>query len=154
MESAPDENNLPPDSTDDFNKDPEDDLKVTKFYGAKPIKISKKMMAERKVLDTRRWFCIARNQHLRSCGISSLVSCWNYLYSTLGTGDLPPISVEAAMHFLGFRPPYEEIRFGGFTGNDTLIHWFHLLNLKYGVTGEADIQFKFRGKQSTFVDKR
>ena len=31
MESAPDENNLPPDSTDDFNKDPEDDLKVTKF---------------------------------------------------------------------------------------------------------------------------
>ena len=96
-------------------------------------------MAGMKCMDLRRWYCTARHQHLRSCGISSLISCWNYLYSSLGSGNLPPISTEIALTFLGFSPPYEEIRFGGFTGNDTLIHWFHLLNSKYGVTGEAEI---------------
>lgn len=31
-------------------------------------------------------YCISRPQYKTSCGISSLVSCWNFLYSTLGAG--------------------------------------------------------------------
>ena len=31
-------------------------------------------------------FCISRPQYKRSCGMSSLVSCWNYLFSTIGAG--------------------------------------------------------------------
>ncbi|TNN55047.1 Basic immunoglobulin-like variable motif-containing protein [Liparis tanakae] len=43
---------------------------------------------QRKVLDLRRWYCISRPQYKTSCGISSLVSCWNFLYSSLGAGRL------------------------------------------------------------------
>ena len=31
-------------------------------------------------------YCMSRPQYKKSCGISSLVSCWNYLFSTLGYG--------------------------------------------------------------------
>ena len=31
-------------------------------------------------------YCISRPQYKTSCGISSLVSCWNFLYSTMGAG--------------------------------------------------------------------
>ncbi|ELW71475.1 Basic immunoglobulin-like variable motif-containing protein [Tupaia chinensis] len=41
---------------------------------------------QRKVLDLRRWYCISRPQYKTSCGISSLISCWNFLYSTMGAG--------------------------------------------------------------------
>jgi len=51
-------------------------------------------MRERRYLDDSRWLCLSRPQYKRSCGISSLVSVWNYLFSTLGTGDLNPISQE------------------------------------------------------------
>lgn len=40
----------------------------------------------RKCLNLKRWHCISRPQYKYSCGISSLVSCWNYLYSILGYG--------------------------------------------------------------------
>jgi len=50
---------------------------------------------------------------------------------------------------LGFKPPYHGVAFGSFTGNDTLILWFSLLNKFYGVKGEARISFKLRGKDST-----
>lgn len=80
---------------------------------------------QRKVLDLRRWYCISRPQYKTSCGISSLVSCWNFLYSTLGAGSLPPISQEEALHILGFQPPFEEIKFGPFTGNATLMRYSH-----------------------------
>jgi len=39
----------------------------------------------------------------------------------LGTGKLNPISTEEALEVLGFKPPYNEVSFGSFTGNDTLI---------------------------------
>ena len=29
---------------------------------------------------------MSRPQYSRSCGVSSVVSCWNYLFSTLGNG--------------------------------------------------------------------
>ena len=31
-------------------------------------------------------YCMSRPQYKRSCGISSVVSCWNYLFSTIGQG--------------------------------------------------------------------
>ena len=85
-------------------------------------------MNQRKFMDQRRWFCLSRPQYPKSCGISSLTSCWNYLYSTLGVGTHRPISVEEALEVLGFNPPYNDVKFGSFTGNDTLICWFGLLN--------------------------
>ena len=89
---------------------------------------------------------MSRPQYPKSCGISSLVSCWNFLYSTLGAGKKQPISTEEALEVLGFKPPYNGVSFGSFTGNDTLILWFSLLNRYYGVTGQARISFKLHGK--------
>ncbi|XP_043360670.1 basic immunoglobulin-like variable motif-containing protein isoform X1 [Dermochelys coriacea] len=104
---------------------------------------------QRKVLDLRRWYCISRPQYKTSCGISSLVSCWNYLYSTLGTGNLPPITQEEALHILGFQPPFEEIRFGPFTGNTTLMRWFRQINDHFHVKGCSYVLYKPHGKNKT-----
>lgn len=103
-------------------------------------------------MDLRRWFCMARPQHPKSCGISSLTSCWNFLYSTLGAGTLTPISTEEALEVLGFKPPYSNFDFGSFTGNDTLIQWFALLNKFYKVKGKAEILWKPKGKSISHAD--
>lgn len=111
-------------------------------------------MKQRKWMDMRRWFCIARPQHPKSCGISSLTSVWNYLYSTLGVGNHRPISTEEALEVLGFRPPYTNVDFGSFTGNETLIQWFSLLNKYFKVKGQAQIAWKLHGKTQTHgIDK-
>ncbi|KAM4702027.1 basic immunoglobulin-like variable motif-containing protein, partial [Discoglossus pictus] len=104
---------------------------------------------QRKILDLRRWYCISRPQYKTSCGISSLVSCWNFLYSTLGSGSLPPITQEEALHILGFQPPFEEIRFGPFTGNTTLMRWFRQINEHFHVKGCSYILYKPYGKNKT-----
>uniref|UniRef100_A0A452IEF3 Uncharacterized protein n=1 Tax=Gopherus agassizii TaxID=38772 RepID=A0A452IEF3_9SAUR len=104
---------------------------------------------QRKVLDLRRWYCISRPQYKTSCGISSLVSCWNYLYSILGAGNLPPITQEEALHILGFQPPFEEIRFGPFTGNTTLMRWFRQINDHFHVKGCSYVLYKPHGKNKT-----
>ncbi|XP_028301204.1 basic immunoglobulin-like variable motif-containing protein [Gouania willdenowi] len=106
-------------------------------------------LKQRKVLDLRRWYCISRPQYKASCGISSLVSCWNFLYSTLGAGSLSPISQEEALHILGFQPPFEEIKFGPFTGNATLMRWFRQLNDHFRVRGCSYILYKPHGKHKT-----
>lgn len=106
-------------------------------------------LAERKVLDLRRWHCMSRPQYKKSCGISSVVSVWNYLFSTLGTGTLPPITQEEALEFLGFKQPFGEIRFGPFTGNATLMRWFRRLNDHYGVKGRAYYLYKPKGRLQT-----
>ncbi|XP_051985991.1 basic immunoglobulin-like variable motif-containing protein isoform X2 [Xyrauchen texanus] len=104
---------------------------------------------QRKVLDLRRWYCISRPQYKTSCGISSLISCWNFLYSTLGAGSLPPISQEEALHILGFQPPFEDIKFGPFTGNATLMRWFRQINDHFRVRGCSYILYKPHGKHKT-----
>ncbi|XP_058885480.1 DNA excision repair protein ERCC-5 homolog isoform X2 [Acipenser ruthenus] len=104
---------------------------------------------QRKVLDQRRWYCISRPQYKTSCGISSLVSCWNFLYSTLGAGSLPPITQEEALLILGFQPPFEEIKFGPFTGNATLMRWFRQINDNFRVRGCSYILYKPHGKNRT-----
>ena len=78
-----------------------------------------------------------------------MTSCWNYLYSSLGVGDKQPISTEEALEVLGFKPPYNNVAFGSFTGNETLILWFSLLNKFYGTSGEGRISFKLHGKSIT-----
>lgn len=55
---------------------------------------NKDEISARKVLDMRRWMCQVRPQYHYACGISSLVSVWNFLYSTLGAGTQDPITVE------------------------------------------------------------
>uniref|UniRef100_A0A8C3GMD5 Basic immunoglobulin-like variable motif-containing protein n=1 Tax=Cairina moschata TaxID=8855 RepID=A0A8C3GMD5_CAIMO len=60
--------------------------KKSKQYRECPQRSALEDVKERKVLDLRRWYCISRPQYKTSCGISSLVSCWNFLYSTLGAG--------------------------------------------------------------------
>ena len=110
-------------------------------------------MDERKCLDTRRWHCLARPQHPRTCGVTSLISCWNYLFSTLGAlGSHRPISVEEALDLFGFVPPYIDTPFGRFTGNDKLIEWFGLLNSHFGVEGKATISFKMHGPGATSIN--
>lgn len=36
-------------------------------------------MSERKYLNLKKWYCLSRPQYAKSCGITSLVSCWNFL---------------------------------------------------------------------------
>ncbi|XP_037005958.2 basic immunoglobulin-like variable motif-containing protein isoform X1 [Artibeus jamaicensis] len=104
---------------------------------------------QRKVLDLRRWYCISRPQYKTSCGITSLISCWNFLYSTMGSGNLPPITQEEALHILGFQPPFEDIRFGPFTGNTTLMRWFRQINDHFHVKGCSYVLYKPHGKNKT-----
>ncbi|XDV35820.1 hypothetical protein PO909_005695 [Leuciscus waleckii] len=114
-----------------------------------PPQASLEEIKQRKVLDLRRWYCISRPQYKTSCGISSLVSCWNFLYSTLGAGSLPPISQEEALNILGFQPPFEDIKFGPFTGNATLMRWFRQINDNFRVRGCSYILYKPHGKHKT-----
>ncbi|XP_036395959.1 basic immunoglobulin-like variable motif-containing protein [Megalops cyprinoides] len=114
-----------------------------------PLQVTLEEIRQRKVLDLRRWYCISRPQYKTSCGISSLVSCWNFLYSTLGAGSLPPISQEEALHILGFQPPFEEIKFGPFTGNTTLMRWFRQINDHFRVRGCSYFLYKPHGKHKT-----
>ena len=92
---------------------------------------------------------MARPQHPKSCGISSLTSVWNYLYSTLGAGSHQPISTEEALEVLGYSPPYNDVQFGKFTGNGTLQIWFNLLNKHFRTKGRTRICYKLHGKDQT-----
>ena len=81
--------------------------------------------------------------------MSSVVSCWNFLYSTLGHGTLAPVSVEEALELVGFKPPYFGVKFGTFTSNKLLIEYFTKLNEKFGVSGSAHIFYKPSGREDT-----
>ncbi|CAH1780997.1 unnamed protein product [Owenia fusiformis] len=107
-------------------------------------------LSQRRMLDMKRWFCISRPQYVESCGISSLVSCWNYLFSTLGSGTMKPITQEEALTILNHKPPFEEINFGKFTGNVTLMRWFQILNDHFGVQGTSCFFYKLNGENKTF----
>ncbi|KAF7252667.1 Basic immunoglobulin-like variable motif-containing protein [Varanus komodoensis] len=123
--------------------------KKSKQYRECPQHYALEEIKQRKVLDLRRWYCVSRPQYKTSCGISSLVSCWNFLYSTMGAGNLPPITQEEALHILGFQPPFEEIRFGPFTGNTTLMRWFRQINDNFHVKGCSYFLYKPHGKHKT-----
>jgi len=81
--------------------------------------ITAEELLQRKYLNINRWNCVSRPQYAKSCGISSLVACWNYLFTTLGNqgGKKNVLTQEAALDILGFKAPFDEIKFGSFTGN-------------------------------------
>ncbi|XP_060083156.1 uncharacterized protein LOC132562431 [Ylistrum balloti] len=114
------------------------------------VKVTAEQICARKVFDVKRWVCMSRPQYSKSCGITSLVSCWNFLFSTLGNGNLSPITQEEALTILGFKPPFDEIRFGPFTGNATLMTWFKKLNDHFKVRGQSYFTYKPHGKDKTF----
>ncbi|KAL0479353.1 hypothetical protein AKO1_015402 [Acrasis kona] len=108
------------------------------------------ILLQRKHLDYKRWLCISRSQYRFSCGISSLTGVWNYLFSTLGNGNLPPLSQEEVLSILGFDKPYADIRFGPFTGNGTVIGWFNELCKHFNVEGQAGYFWKVHQPAKTF----
>lgn len=108
------------------------------------LETTREDLLQRLHIDIPRLLCVAK-QYPRSCGVTSLVSVWNFLYSRIGQGTLPPVSQEEAMTILGFYPPFDAIRWGPFTGNTTLLRWFHSLNRHFGVTGKAYYLWKVRG---------
>ncbi|XP_072049330.1 basic immunoglobulin-like variable motif-containing protein [Amphiura filiformis] len=118
-------------------------------YVPPEVKVTAEQLTQRKMLDQRRWLCISRPQYSKSCGLSSLIGCWNYLFSTLGGGNHQPITQEQALTVLGFKPPFAEIRFGPFTGNATLMRWFEQLNNHYGVRGKTYFLYKPHGSNRT-----
>ncbi|CCW61103.1 unnamed protein product [Phytomonas sp. EM1] len=111
-------------------------------------------LEKRLVLRLPRLLCISK-QYPRSCGITSLTSIYNYLYSCIGEtaaySHVPPVTQEEVMTILGFEPPFGEIQWGGFTGNTTLIRWFHALNRYFGRKGfgSAYILYKAHGQGKT-----
>ncbi|KAG5511184.1 hypothetical protein JKF63_07126 [Porcisia hertigi] len=109
-------------------------------------------LEKRLVLRLPRLLCVNK-QYPRSCGIASLTSVYNYLYSWLGESavgaDRAPHSQEEIMSILGFEPPFGEIMWGSFTGNATLIRWFHALNRHFGLRGRAYILYKAHGSSTT-----
>ncbi|XP_013417026.1 basic immunoglobulin-like variable motif-containing protein [Lingula anatina] len=109
------------------------------------------LMGQRKVLDLKRWYCMSRPQYKTSCGLSSVVSCWNYLFSKLGVGNLRPITQEEALVILGFHgPDFSAIRFGPFTGNATLMRWFRQINDHFKVRGRTYYLYKPNGLNKTY----
>ncbi|GAB1600166.1 uncharacterized protein LOC115215227 isoform X1 [Argonauta hians] len=103
----------------------------------------------RKYIDNKRWHCMSRPQYPTSAGISALVSCWNYLYSTLGQGNRDPVSQEVALTILGFQPPFSEIDSQDIVTNQGLIKSFQKLNDHFEVSGQGCMFLKLQGTDST-----
>eukprot|EP00770_Monocercomonoides_exilis_P014523 MONOS_14469.1-p1 / transcript=MONOS_14469.1 / gene=MONOS_14469 / organism=Monocercomonoides_exilis_PA203 / gene_product=Basic immunoglobulin-like variable motif-containing protein / transcript_product=Basic immunoglobulin-like variable motif-containing protein / location=Mono_scaffold01007:10471-16068(-) / protein_length=1331 / sequence_SO=supercontig / SO=protein_coding / is_pseudo=false len=104
---------------------------------------------DRKFLHLCKWHCVPRPQYKTSCGISCLTGVFNYLFSCLGSGSLPPLTTEQVLAILGFTPPFGEIHFGKFTGNGTLLMWFMKLCMHFGVKGRCVYLWKHSGANKT-----
>ncbi|XP_064870532.1 basic immunoglobulin-like variable motif-containing protein, partial [Oncorhynchus nerka] len=112
--------------------------KMKSSGGSRNLQASPDEIKQRKVLDLRRWYCISAPSTRRHEG--ALIVC---IFS------LPPISQEGALQILGFQPPFEEIKFGPFTGNTTLMRWFRQINDNFHVRGCSYILYKPHGKHKT-----
>ncbi|CAD8150905.1 unnamed protein product [Paramecium octaurelia] len=117
------------------------------------LTITQELMSQRRCLDVRRWYSLSRPQYKKSCGISSVVTCWNYLFSTLGVGTLNPLSQEEVIVSLGLStevgPHFNDVEFGSFSGNMSLISWFKNLCRLQKVQGRAYFLWKNEGDFST-----
>ena len=70
------------DPTDEANKSSSEDGSCLKEKTIiKDFQVIRKNLSEERVLDARRWYCVTRPQYAKTCGISSLVACWNFLFS-------------------------------------------------------------------------
>ncbi|KAA6364927.1 MAG: putative DNA excision repair protein ERCC-5, partial [Streblomastix strix] len=110
---------------------------------------------DRKFIHLAKWSCIARPQYKMTCGITSVCACFNFLYSTLGVGTLPPLLPEQAISILGYYPPFSAIHFERFTGNNQLLIWFKTLTQFFGVKGRCSYLWKACGGHRTIgVDEK
>jgi len=99
-------------------------------------------ISQTKFLDIKRWQCVGRPQFHASCGITSIVACWNYLFSNIGQGKLPFITVPEALKALGFNQEIKKIKFFEIAINSNILKWFRKLCEYYGVKGEARMYWK------------
>lgn len=106
-----------------------------------------------RVFNERRFVCLSRPQYKRSCGISSLISVFNFLFSAIGSASSPilhsPLTQEEALRHLGYQEPFEDIKFGKFTGNLKILDWFRDLCDKFQIAANSYILYKPRGRQRT-----
>ena len=56
------------------------------------------------------------------------------------------------MSILGFEQPYDDIRFGPFSGNSSILRWFRQLCKHFGVKGEARMFYKPTGIRNTTTE--
>lgn len=99
----------------------------------KNLTTTREHLANRKYFDSIRWFCVVRPQYQRNCGLASLTSVFNFLFSSVGYGTLSMVSQEEVMSAVGFKPPFDEIKFGAFAGNQRLFVWFRQLMKHFNV---------------------
>lgn len=120
------------------------------------------------------YYISCRPQYQRSCGMSSLITIFNYQFSTLGHGKLNPITVEEAylkLNMIGTgsrteskldnkmeslessKEPLEDylnkLDFGVYTYSETLLKWYRLLCRAYKVKGKSYFFYKKSGKNTT-----
>ena len=53
-----------------------------------------------------------------------------------------------ALEILGFKPPFDDIKFGPFSGNSSIIRWFNALCKHFGLRGSARIFYKPKGSKN------
>ena len=58
------------------------------------------------------------------------------------------LTQEQALEILGFAQPFDEIRFGPFSGNSSILRWFNILCKHFGVKGQARIFYKPNGSKN------
>eukprot|EP00106_Octopus_bimaculoides_P014626 XP_014782068.1 PREDICTED: basic immunoglobulin-like variable motif-containing protein [Octopus bimaculoides] len=112
----------------------------------------------RKNLDIKRWYCMSRPQYPSSAGISALVSCWNYLYSTLGQGKRDPVSQEVYINTLSFMHTdmlHSSLVFACPLHSQSMSHQhaallsFQKLNEHFEVAGRGCVFLKLQGTDAT-----
>ena len=106
-------------------------------------------VVSRKIFDLKRWHCMSRPQYSKSCGISCLTSCYNFLYSTLGHGSKPIASQEAMCALFGYKGNINDIKFDQFSNNSTIIQCFTDICKHFKINGKASMLYKPQGELST-----
>lgn len=106
----------------------------------------------RKYLDLKRWECICRPQYSSSCGVTTVVACWNYLFSVQGNGHLPRLTVPEALKMLGYQQEIKKIPFFDIAINHNIMKWFRRLCELHKVKGEARIYWKNTMTDTKSVD--
>jgi len=82
----------------------------------------------RKFIDLKRWYCIPRPLNSKAGGITSIVGCWNYLFSILGNGTLPILTPESALKLI-----QDTNEFSSVNDNKILFGWFESLCKHFNV---------------------
>lgn len=76
----------------------QNDKKKDRSYILSEFELNKK----RKYVNTVLWKCISRPQYPKNCGLNSVTTCFNYLFSKLGHGELNIISQEESLALMGY----------------------------------------------------